>query len=440
MSASELIKLSPSGQFIRVVSPDAVPLAEVAYVDLATDVPEDEQTGSINFPFSTIAQAIAAMPTGGTIMVAPGNYGGEGALVFPGQAWTLQSFDPHPNYPFGTVGAEAIIVASLAGAEILNLIGVSATGTVTTTGGIGADSCFFADDISALFLDGFDCRFLSGVAITVSLGLSLCDSRLDAAVINVTVAGISRFVDCELNTSFAFTSAPTGSVFMCGRTNYFLQNVAGTITNATLTVQATPGQNVRQPTPIAASGALGVIDLSAVESGGVVILQPSANYNIDGFTAKPPGFTFDLFVDSTNLGFIGTLNQEIGATATQRIRNPNNQPYPLVAGQLTRIRYTLNRWRVGAPPSPATQAIISVAVPALAAGVLGYVDVSLVGSAIAGAVAGSQVIASPQADLAAAGAGGGHFVGCRMSATNNARMSFVGTLAAGSVNFLFTRL
>lgn len=435
------VRLAASGKFIRVIDPEDVPLPNVAYVDRATAVPADEQTGTVNFPFSTIAAAIASLGSdGGTIMVAPGNYSTEGALVFPGGAWTLSSFDAHPNYVFGAGGANRVSVSALSGADILNLIGVDALGTVTTAGGLTADSCLFADDISALFVDGFDCRFLSTAGIAIALGMSLSDCRLDAAVITASVAGISRFVDCELNTTFSFTSAPTGSLFMCGRTNYFLQSITSTITNANLTVQSTPGQNIKQPTPLAASGALGVIDLSAVESGGVVILQPSANYNIDGFTAKPPGFIFDLFVDSTNLGFTGTLNQETGATATQRIRNPYNLPYQLVAGQMTRFRYQLNRWRVGNGPTPHTQAVLSVAVPALAAGVLGYVNVSLVGSALQGTPSGAQLLATPQADLAAAGAGAGFCTGCRASATDNARFSFVGALGAGNVNFLVTRL
>ena len=177
-----------------------------------------------------------------------------------------------------------------------------------------------------------------------------------------------------------------------------------------------------------------------MQSGGVLLLQPSGNYNIDGFTAKGNGFWFDIFVDSTNVALIGSINQEVGASAITRVRNPNNVPYQMVAGQVTRMRYQFSRWRVGSSPTPATQAVVSVPVPALAAGVLGYVDVSLAGSAIAGGLATSQVIATPQADLAAAGAGNGFYIGGRMSATNTFRMTFVGTLVGGNVNFTVTRL
>ena len=427
-------------QLIPLPYPSSDTLSTVKYVDRTTTLPTANQTGSIISPFATIVQAIAALPSGGTIMVVPGDYTSEGALVFSANDWTLSSFDAHPNYVYGAGGPKSVSVGAISGPVSINMVGIVATSTVTTSAGLTADSCFFTGAINAGFMDAFDCRLLAGAIMNIAIGMSLTDCRIDAGVVNCSVAGISRFVDCELNTSFAFTSVATGTIIICGRTNYFLQAIAGTITGANLTVQATPGQNIRQPTTIVATGAQGTVDITSLESGGVLIYQPSANFNVDGFTAKPPGFWFDIFIDSTNLSFVGTLNQEVGATATTRIRNPNNQPYPMVAGQMTRVRYQLNRWRIGNPPSPSTQAVISVAVPALAAGVLGYLDVSLVGSAIAGPLANSQVIASPQADLAAAGAANGFYIGGRMSATNIFRMAFVGTLAGGNFNFTFTRL
>jgi hypothetical protein len=48
--------------------------------------------------------------------------------------------------------------------------------------------------------------------------------------------------------------------------------------------------------------------------------------------------------------------------------------------------------------------------------------------------------AGPSGPLIAAGAAGGFYVNTRVSATNNVRLAFVGTLAGGNVNFLFTRL
>lgn len=84
-------------------------------------------------------------------------------------------------------------------------------------------------------------------------------------------------------------------------------------------------------------------------------------------------------------------------------------------------------------------ATISVAVPALAAAALGYVDVSTVGTDLEGIVAGDPITACPLADLAVAGAGNGGFLNARVSAADTIRCAFLGTLAGGATNFLFSR-
>lgn len=83
---------------------------------------------------------------------------------------------------------------------------------------------------------------------------------------------------------------------------------------------------------------------------------------------------------------------------------------------------------------------ISVAVPALAATVTGYVDVSLAGTRLADMAVGENLACDPSADLAAAGAAAGYFVHARISAVGTARLLFVGTLAGGNVNFHFDRV
>ena len=84
-----------------------------------------------------------------------------------------------------------------------------------------------------------------------------------------------------------------------------------------------------------------------------------------------------------------------------------------------------------------TNATLSVVVPAVGAGNVGYVDVStLAGHDELLCEVGDVVIGNPQADLVAAGAGGG-FINCRVSATNTIRCAFLGPLAGGAVNFRF---
>jgi hypothetical protein len=83
------------------------------------------------------------------------------------------------------------------------------------------------------------------------------------------------------------------------------------------------------------------------------------------------------------------------------------------------------------------RARISVVVPAILAPGVDYVDVSTVGTALAGIAANAPVTANPTADLAAAGAGNGGFINARVSAANTIRCAFLGTLAGGAVDFVF---
>lgn len=85
------------------------------------------------------------------------------------------------------------------------------------------------------------------------------------------------------------------------------------------------------------------------------------------------------------------------------------------------------------------QATISVAVPALAAGELGYVDVSTVGSDLEGLIGGAGQIVSfnPLDDVEAAGAGNGGPLYARASALDTIRVAFLGTTTAHAVDFLF---
>ncbi len=423
------------------LAPSATPLSNARYVDRLTTVPIAFQNGSIALPYATIAQAIASLPTGGTIYATAGDYTSEGTINFGAFEWTLSTFNIHANYVYGAPGIGRIVIAALSSTFVVNLISVHCTGSASAAIALAADSCWFDGPITTGSLDAFDTRFFSTVGtITMGGGASFTDCALNVIAITSALVVTVRMIDCEITGVFSLTSAATGTFRICDRTNFFLQSTTHTLTNVTTTVQGTPGSNPAQPNAIAATGALGVVNIATMQSGGVLLLQPTGNYTIDGFTAKTNGFWFDIFVDSTNLAITGSLNQDVGATTTS-IRNPYNLPYQLPAGTMTRMRWQFNRWRTCGPPTPASQAVISVPVPAIAvAATLAYLDVSLVGTVLAGSPANAAIVAQPQADLAAAGAGAGYYIDCRMSAANTVRLKFVGILAGGNVNFTFTRL
>lgn len=82
---------------------------------------------------------------------------------------------------------------------------------------------------------------------------------------------------------------------------------------------------------------------------------------------------------------------------------------------------------------------ISVAVPGVAAGAVGYATVSTTDTELAGITASDVVVANPTAQLHAAGTGGA-YVNCRVSALETIELAFLGPLAGGNLNFLFSRL
>lgn len=78
---------------------------------------------------------------------------------------------------------------------------------------------------------------------------------------------------------------------------------------------------------------------------------------------------------------------------------------------------------------------LSVVVPAVAAGQVGYVNVALGATKLKGLCsATSLIVANPTTDLVAAGAGGG-FINVRFQAVDSIRFAFVGPLAGGAANF-----
>jgi hypothetical protein len=84
------------------------------------------------------------------------------------------------------------------------------------------------------------------------------------------------------------------------------------------------------------------------------------------------------------------------------------------------------------------QARISVAVPAIAAYGVDYVDVATAGTPLENLPADTPIIVNPTADLAAAGATHGGFLNARVLAGGHIRCAFVGILAGGAVDFVFT--
>jgi hypothetical protein len=81
----------------------------------------------------------------------------------------------------------------------------------------------------------------------------------------------------------------------------------------------------------------------------------------------------------------------------------------------------------------------TVAVPALAAGIVDYVDVNLAGTRMSDVAVNEVVVANPTADLAVAAGAGGGYLYPRVKSAGVVRLAFVGPLSAANVDFNFDR-
>ena len=343
------LRASPSGPLVDIIDPELVADGRVIYANNRTETPPDLQTGSFAAPYSTLRAAVLALTaTGGAIVIAPGDYSGETIPDLGGSSaeWSLVNVDQHPNYPIGTIGPNNVVLPALNGQNI-NFAGCRLVGALNLTSA-RLNSCRVEAPITALTIDAFDSNFSAAAALTTTLGMTLYDCTIVAAVITAVAPCNVRLYDCFLGTSFTFTSPATSTLRLDQHTGAAFDAFIPTLTNVNYVVEGVSVGSARiiSLTP---SGALGVVDITALQPGGAVFLQPSANFNIDGFTAKQNGFWFDLVFDSNASGFIGTLNPDVGATLTS-IRCPNSATFSFARNTTIRLRYQTNRWRLESIP------------------------------------------------------------------------------------------
>lgn len=155
-----------------------------------------------------------------------------------------------------------------------------------------------------------------------------------------------------------------------------------------------------------------------------VVFQSAAAKNFDNVAIG------DCVLDSNIAGQLTTLG---GGTMRMILSNvwnvSGNNP---TAETLTGIIRAVNT------PGLPVVTTISVTVPAVVAGSVGYVIVSMAGTRMSDIALNEGVVVNPQADLVAAGVGGG-FINARVSSAGNVKCAYVGPLAGGAVNHTFAR-
>lgn len=356
--SSRALRAGPSGPLISIIDPELVADGRVVFVNGRTDLSPSQQTGNFDLPYSTLQQAILALAaTGGAIVIAPGDYSAEILPSLNGSSgeWTLTNLDPHPNYPIGSIGPNNVVLPALTGSN-LNIVGCRTLGAISATSA-RLDSCWIEGPITALTIDTFDCQIQSTAILSPSQLMTLINTAMNSVTITPAAAINIRLYDCYLFTALTVTSPATSTLRVDDRTCFSFDSFIPTLTNTNLIVEGVSVGSGRQIS-LTPSGAVGVVDITALQPGGALIVQPSANFNIDGFTAKQNGFWFDLIFDSNASAFIGTLNPDVGAALTS-IRCPNSATFSFARNTTIRFRYQSNRWRLeNIPVSPSQVAPI----------------------------------------------------------------------------------
>jgi hypothetical protein len=119
-------------------------------------------------------------------------------------------------------------------------------------------------------------------------------------------------------------------------------NVGNAITIVADAVSYTGSTSTVNMTPTA--GDLNVVDISALQCGGVYTLQSVTDANIDGFTAKPDGFWFILHMRDATTSDVVTLIENNGNTTTS-IRTPDIRDLRLFKNDAVMLIYNNSRWR-----------------------------------------------------------------------------------------------
>lgn len=376
---------------------DLIPLSRAVYVDAGTTATLAEQDGSIAFPFATIQQGVDALAlgNGGTVLITPKvtPYADSVVIGTAGLTIDFVNLGAGASVAFNSIATNTGTV-HLQGIALLGGIGVgagSATVRLTNSSANGAVTCSALTLTNSQLAAAATCTSLTttnssiGGVVTATGLLTLRDSSFTVGV-STTNTSTQRIVNCRCQGTY--TANGVGSTTVAEDTQFSLAFQA---TNADLaycscssTVTTTNNLTTR-----------------FCSVTGNVTVGGAASFTLTKLSGATVGITGACTSD-----FFSLSNALPGLT------------YGSIVVQPVACRITL-----------------SVVVPAVAAGAVGYVNTSLAATKLVGMLAAdSAIICYPQSDLVAAGAGGG-FINARFAAANSIRMAFVGPLAGGAANF-----
>jgi len=412
-----LVRRSPSGDF-QEIETSIAPLSALMWVDPDTDVPTEDQTGSIGAPYATVQQAHDALPAnGGTIVVCfSADEVSAGPLVATksiglqgfGQGAEMDDIESTSDVYLNAVVASNV---TLTGGN-LRLIEAQCTAIDAGAGSVNLFDSIVSDSIVAGQLTARDSQLTSGNHVIETLVTS---QNSVIGPMTVTAGDIVSQGD----TWNSAVSAAAGTITAQGST--FEQ---GGLAFATLDLKdCTIGGD--PDTEVIDGGAASFDDCTIglpITSSGSVSLK---DCSFDGGEAN---------LAIVSAGGICINTRLIGDwDAGPELQTDTFSYY--AASSVGHDMTSLNTTFLDASLS----ITLSVVVPAVAADAVGYVDTTLVGTALEGFFAvGDPVVVNPTTDLVAAGAGGG-LLNARISAANTLRCAFVGALAGGAADFTVSR-
>src|SRR3990172_359060 len=242
MPATE-VRSSPSGALVEGEGAGGLALSNVLFVDLGTTAPLALQNGSAIAPFASIQAAIdlLAEVSGGTILIAPGNYTAESLTSDFSLVLRSLGADGTGTVELGDFAAGAAIslalfdidiIQAITGVDSMEATGVS-FGAAFETNTLEADNCDFGGAVTADTFILNDCDFNAAVIVNAAGELSAFNCDFEA----VTGGATSQmtFDECTVN---------------------------GTITGRTITINGGTCSAITQ--------SVGTLALTGVRVGGLV--------------------------------------------------------------------------------------------------------------------------------------------------------------------------
>lgn len=369
------------------------PLTREFYVDDGTPGTLAEQNGSIAFPFATVQQGVDALGLvgGGTLLIAPATYAENVAM--PPLVPIDLVFD-------GSTGISLVTIASLSlNSGPVSLQGINITGNVVqaAVGNLRAERCVFAGTVEALDFNATNCVFVGLVSCRAFVG-SVCTAG------GLNASGALTIQACTF--TGAVQSNLTGGTCRVNNSRFA----------STYTANINNTNTIARDCLFTGNASFGNADLTSCTFAGTVAATAT-------LTARCCTIAGPVTANNANL----TLTR-LAASTTITLALATD--FYSIAGVLPALTYaSISLQQV------ACRITLSVVVPAVAAGAVGYVNTTLVGTDLEGMLnVTSCIICNPQSDLVAAGAGGG-FINARFAAANSLRLAFVGPLAGGAANF-----